>query len=1010
MQRSEIRRTVRLCLLAAALPAFAAGAAEPAGEELQTLDVAEVTGSRISRTAADSPNPVVSVTAETIEQSGLTNLTELLMQTPSLLASVGTTQSSGAFADGPAGINLLDLRNLGTNRTLVLVNGRRHVAGVPGTASVDINSIPMDLVERIDVLTGGVSAVYGADGVSGVVNFITKRNFEGVKTRVQTGLSEEGDAGRTLASFTAGQNFAGGKGNVALAYEFGFNDGVKIVDRAHGGDPLKTYSLTNNPDYVPGDLAHPRYVFLNDLRWIDSSRAGAYDIDADLTPDMNADGSPYDLGDYINGSYTQGGDSTPVAGYNGDLQAKTKKHVVNLLGSYDFSPAARAFFEGKYSNTRTWNSGQPTYEFYTFVGADNPFMPAAMRNAIDADAFADEWGMPPGAFVNRDNNDFGLRGDMVVRDTVRGVLGIDGHIGGNTRYELSYTYGQSKIKYDEPNHRIDERFFAALDAVDEGEYLNGVANGKIRCRIDLDPPGTSVDYTGWNYSGEPVTFTPGAGSGCVPINIFGEGAPSQEALDFIGYRIINRQKLTQQVASGSLSGDLGAFFQLPGGPLAWAAGAEWRKEESDNHPDPITAEELLWGYSAQYDEHGSFNVKEVFGEVNLPLVKGAKYADRLSIGAAVRLSDYSTVGKTTTWKTDLMYAPNSEVTFRGTYSVAVRAPNITELFAPNSGVFSSIYDPCSTNRINDGDHPDLRRANCAAILGALGVTDLSTFRPNSVAAFAGTTQPGHNSGNAGLSEEEATTWTAGVVLRPEAAPTLSIGFDWYDIKLKDAVDTPTAQTMINLCVDNPMPNQYCGLITRQTAFDPAKPTYRTGFIRDYLVSPQNVAAYTTSGADLNVTYGFTLLPEWGKFALRIDGNYLKDLTFTSLPGAQPTYNRNLAYAPKYSGEGDLTWYMGKWMVNYGVSFFSKTRRVSAATLANSSVPNYTFPENVWYSEKWQHDLRASYELGGRAGTKLYAGVNNVFGTKPDIGSTSYPMSWEGRYYYLGVNFSADKLQ
>lgn len=987
MSRTQIRHSVRLCVLAATLPAFAAGAAEaPPDDDLETLEVAEVTGSRISRPAEDAPNPVMSFDSENIQQSGFTNLTSLLVQSPALVGSTGTTESSGSGAGiGAAGINLLNLRNLGTSRTLVLVNGRRHVGGLPGSASVDINTLPMDLIERVDVLTGGVSAIYGADGVSGVVNFVTKRNFQGVAVRGQVGISEFGDAGSDFFSFTAGENFAGGRGNVAVAYEYGKDDKVASFDRRNGGDPLHTWSIVRNPDDHPDDPAVYDRIPFNNLRYADSARNGAVDVDLDTISDFTGDGEVYDGGLFLpeSGFLTQGGSSTPVAGYGGDLQAGTQRHVVNMIGSFDATEALRIFGEAKFVETKTSNTGQPTFDFYNVVTAENPYMPEVIRAALDPDL--------PIALLSRDNFDFGARGDDVTRKTLRGVLGIEGRLTDHVRFEMSYTYGQSKVRNVDLNQRIDERFFAALDAVDEGAYLTGTPNGNIRCRIDLDPPGSTIDPNNWDA--EAVTFTPGANSGCVPLNLFGEYQSDPAALAFINVNPVTRTKLTQHVVSGSLSGDFGQFLELPGGAIGWAAGAEYRKEKSFNDPEQIIQDEVLWGYPVIGTERGSFDVKEAFAEVNLPLLRDVRYARLLSVGAAVRLSDYSTVGRTTTWKVDTVWAPSREVTFRGTYSEAVRAPNITELFAPTSGTFEFIDDPCDPTNIPEGT--EFRAANCVALLNSLGI-DPASFSPTTDGE-ASTSISGRSGGNPLLREETAKSWTAGLQLRPDFAPGFSISFDWYDIRLKGAISTAEAQDVVDLCVDQPtLENSYCESVTR----DPA-----TGFVDDFLVGPQNVAEYTTAGADVTLNYSFEPAAGWGTFNLRVNGGYLDELTFIATPGAEVSDERMDTFAPKYIATGDLTWLRNGFIVNYGVNFFSKTRRYSEAQ--KEANPDLSDPKYFWYKEKWVHDLRVAYDFPG-TGLRLYGGVNNLYDAKPAFASTGYPTGFVGRYFYAGANFDLNK--
>jgi iron complex outermembrane recepter protein len=972
------RRAVRLSLLAAAIPTLVLGAEEAAntGAE-EVLEEQVVTGSRITRLADQSPNPVMTITAADIAQSGQTNLTQFLADTPQLVSSITTTDSSGSSTE-PAGINLLNLRNLGTDRTLVLVNGRRHIAGVPGSAAVDINSIPTDLLERVDVLTGGVSAIYGADGVSGVVNFVTRRNFEGLNVHGQYGLSGKGDADNTFLAVTGGKNFADGRGNVALAYEF-TGDGVAHGrDRARGGDPLRSYSFAFNPDDPDDEPGLYDRIPVNNLRWAGSSPDGAIDVDGDLVADFRGGGQPYDPGvEYPGTGWTQGGSGTPLAGYFGDLQAKTRKHVFNLLGSFEVSDNVHAFFEGKYATTKTWNLSQPTFEVYTIAQADNPFIPATIRSAIAPDALDtlfrdfgiidedDPQVIPDGVLITRDNLDLSIKGDTVTRDTVRSVLGIDGKLFDKAKYELSYTFGQSKIAYDQPGHRINERFFAALDAVDEGLFVNGTANGNIRCRIDLQPQGTVISpynvllgnlVPGGDGSGAPQTFSAGANSGCVPLNVFGEGVADPDALEWIGYRIVDRAKVNQHVLSGYLSGDSADFFELPGGALGWAAGAEYRKEKSVNRRDPILSRELLWGYANVTDEVGSFNVKETFAEVTLPLLRDHPAAKALTLGGAIRLSDYSTVGTTTTWKTDVNWIATNQFSVRGTYSEAVRAPNIGELFAPRTGVFGDIYDPCDVAYVDEGNDPARRAANCADILGALGV-DPGTFNPSSNPQFATTTQPGRAGGNAALLEEKAKTWTAGLTIRPEFAPSFVLGLDWYDIKLTNAISTASAQEVINLCVDSPRPNNYCDSVTRLTG---NAGTYTTGFISSFLVGPQNVARYSTSGMDISVNWAFAPAPEFGRFQLKANAGYLKSLNFIALPGAAVDDDRLDQWAPKWTLTGDLVWHRGSLMLDYGLNYFSKTRRFNSALV--SSQPDVADPKYLWFKPKVLHDLQGAWQL------------------------------------------------
>ncbi|MGH6649622.1 MAG: TonB-dependent receptor plug domain-containing protein [Sphingopyxis sp.] len=967
-------------------------------------DAIVVTGSRIARPEADSPNPVTSIGSETIRQSGLTNLTDLLVQNPALLGSSTTADAGGSTAlFGGVGVNLLNLRNLGTERTLVLVNGRRHISGITGTASVDINTIPNALIERIDVLTGGVSAVYGADGVSGVVNFVLKRDFEGVDARFQSGLSSRGDANNIYGSLTVGTNFAEDRGNIALSYEYNRDDRVP-ADARKTGRNLGLFSFRQNlADYPVDNPAIIDRILYNDVRYADSAPGGAVDVDIDFAPDFTGAGKAYDRGTALPGSggVVQGGDSTPIAGYQGDLQPRTEKHNLNLLGSYAFSDALRLFVEGKYVKTKNFSFAQPSFDFFTTIQADNPFIPANIAALVVPNALNSEIGfpdgfLPDGVLVSRDNFDMGVRGQYAERDTWRGVIGFDGRLTDNLTYELSYVYGQTRTDFLNSNYRLRDRYFAAIDAVDQGAFTTGTPNGHIVCRSTLDPTAPLRDPNGFIIGANttPITFTPGANSGCVPLNVFGEGSPSQAALEWVNVDLANRVKVQQHVVSASISGDTGANFELPGGPIGFALGAEYRKEKSNFVPDAFLVQDALADLAPQFPETGSFDVKEVFAELNIPVLRGVPFADILQFGAAIRLSDYSTVGGTTTWKVDATWGPVRDIRFRGTYSEAVRAPNLTELFAPQNGTFAFIDDPCDPTNLAEGT--SFRVANCNATLTALGI-DPATFHPvNSPQATA--SLPGRTIGTPFLDEEIAKTWTAGVVLRPRFVPGLVATFDWYDIRIANAITTATAQDLTDACVDQPtLDNQFCDLITR----DPT-----TGFVSDYLLRPLNVSQFTTSGADFTINYGFRPSDSLGQFNVRLAGGYLDSLTFISTPRAEVDNDRTEAFAPKWNGTLDITWVKDNWSLNYGVNYFSKTRRFTTEQIEAN--PDLVDPKYIFYREKWEHDVQLGFKTDDER-FQFYAGVNNIFGRDPDVGELNYPSSFRGRYVYAGVKVNLASL-
>lgn len=953
------------------------GQVDPASADGNTAGDIVVTGTRIRRPDFDTPSPIVSLGSAAIQQSGTTNLTDFLTGFPALQGSSTSADNSGDRAGiGYTGLNLLDLRNLGTERTLVLVDGRRHVASVPGSQAVDINTIPLDLLERVDVLTGGVSAVYGADAVTGVVNFVLKKDFEGVSARAQAGISQYGDAGKRLISVTAGKNFSGGRGNIAANYEYAEESRLESRDRKRlrGSNLTGFYRNPADPEFQPGYTGGasngiPDRIPTRDIRYNDTAREGGIDVDFDGAPDYIVNGAgqlvPFDIGTVLQPGYSSGGSGTRIADYQNDLLPEIKRHVVNVLGHFDVSPALTLFAEGKYANIRSFTLGQPSFDYYLQIADDNPYLPAQLVGN-------------GGVLVNRDNFDIGQRGEDIERETFRAVVGARGEVSSHANYEVSYVFGQTNVTSNYINDVYDDRFLAAIDAV------RNPANGQITCRVNLDPTALPDQPNTARYTGAPVTFRPGE---CVPFNLFGDNVASQAAFDFVRANTQDRSRLRQHVVSASLNGDFGQFFSLPGGPVRFAIGAEYRKEQSRFIPDAIAAQGLT-GTNALGRDEGSFDVKEVFGELSVPLLRDVPLAHRLEFGAALRLSDYSTIGKTTTWKVDGTWAPIRDITFNGTYSKAVRAPNIGELFGSLSQTYEFITDPCDRAEIQNGTQ--YRAANCQALLSGLGVAN-----PAEYVDSRSTNIPGFSGGNRDLSEEEARTWTAGAVLQPSFLSGLIVRADWYDIKLKNAINTVTPEQVAQLCVDQPtLQNQFCGLIVRTPT---ETSTADVGNITSFTVVPQNVASFATSGLDINVSYRLDA-GSLGRFNLRVVGNYLNKLEFFGTPGADVTNSRGEEYAPKYTVNTDLTWQLGKLTLNYGLSWFDKTLRYSNQTVEGN--PDIVAPEYLYYKQLWQHDIYASVDVSDRF--QFFAGVNNVFSQKPEIGNAVYPVSSVGRYMFAGA--------
>ena len=997
------RHSAHLRIGSVALAVAAVLAHGPAEAQVEEL---VVTGTRIVQPDFDFANPVVSVDAETIVTSGQTNLTTYLTELPALAGSMDSfdTGGSNAFVGG-AGLNLLDLRFLGSDRTLVLLNGRRHVASLAETASVDVSSVPIDLIERVDVLTGGASAIYGADGVTGVVNFVLKQDFEGLTFRAQTNEPSDPSASRRFVGVTFGRNFGDG-GNFAIAAEHSSEELLYGYDRDFNGSRPGTLTRfarnpadTADPPLGDGDVddaAVPDHVPLERTGFGDSSRCGAIYTDfANFpSPDYNCDGSPWNFGDLppqtVGGSqdfpvlpfYQVGGDATQQDDYLGfsTILPEIERTAINAFLTYGFGDSLELFAELKHVQTDAYNESQPSFDFFMAIDPSNPFVPTALQGLPLADGVY---------YMSRDHVDLGIRVDDIERETQRAVVGVRGELDWAT-WEVAVVYGTTEVTALQGKNRFNDRFFAALDAVDNG--------GVPDCRVNVDPTAPIIDAS----SGEPidpVTFDPSDGS-CVPLNLFGEGVASPDAAAWVMGTTTAVDELEQNVVSAYLTGDTEGWFSLPGGPMGWAFGGEYRDESSESTPDPFDTAGATFGNVIQPNV-GEFDVAELFGEVQLPFVAGKRFADEISLEAAYRYSDYSTIGETGTWKLGALWAPIADLTFRATVAQAVRAPNIGELFGAENQDFQFITDPCDVGELASGTQT--RAANCAEILGAFGIDPAAFVDPNS-ASVAGV-----QSGNPGLTEETADTKTFGVVVRPRFAENLTFAIDYYDIELEDAVLTITPQELAERCVDAPTTtNEFCPLIER----DPA-----TGGIDAFRRVPVNIAALETSGFDFTLNYTFT--PDsggerdLGVFNFRAIGNKLHELNFLPSPGGvvdddvgegpavsfaeQPVPERQMTF--------DVTWERGPLSVNYGLQWFDETTRISNRDLKGDADlvagdPDFLAPDWYYFDSKLTHDIHARFGL--QSGVSIYGGIANFTDEKPAIDEVFHPVSPVGRTYYLGV--------
>lgn len=1057
-------------------------------------DAILVTGSRLRRESnLESPSPIVSITAE--EFRGEQEVVDALRSIPALSASVSSAQSvaPGELGSGGAvGTATLNLRGLGANRTLVLVNGRRHVAGVAETSVVDINSIPASLIKEVEVLTGGASAIYGADAVTGVVNFILDREFDGVELGLTGGISDNGDGENFDGYVKLGKNFGDGRGNVTLVGEYNRDNGLRFGDRALSRDGnLATNGPNPDLRFQRGDLSANTPNFSNFFRVdngfypfgfvIPTPGSSRYDaifptgtaptaaeqslIDRALAAPTRAIGGQYQfqitsaggivipadfadplsdidndgrsdctesftgfngLFDYngfgalggcyivtengvsvieddglIAGNFNSFGGEAVIFDNNGFLIPKSERYGFNILADYDISDTANVFFEGKYYRQETtFGTNQNSFYDLLTIAPDNPFIPDVLQPIADAAG---------GLFVTRDPTDLGPNIDTNISETWRFVGGVKGELSDEIDFEVSGTWGRYDLKAINRNNVLYDRFLAAIDVTSD-------AAGNPVCRSELDPTVRSPSTVFGIPTGEfgYLTFVPGQGQ-CKPANILG-GLPSisQEAVDFITTTTINTFRTEQFQAYAIVSGETG-LLGLPYDTIQFALGAEYRDEKSNSVFDPLVRGILpvttVDGAAGDFvgdlgfsqtslatppDEFaqnsgGGYEVIELFGELGTTLVEGVPFVEELRLELAGRFSDYNTIGSVYTYAMNGFWSPIEDVRFRGTYSRAVRAPNISELFAPAQAAFFRPFDPCDQTEIdrlqNEGFANIANRiANCRADGIPEGFSDPLSAR------FAGTI-----SGNANLREETADTYTVGMVLQPRFVPGLAITADYYNIKIDDAISTVAAQDVVNNCYDSTtFPNDFCSSFTRNRDSSSAQ---FLGF-NSLTLQTINFVGIETAGVDASVSYR-TAIGEH-QLGFNATASWVDQISFFFDPTDLTRIDPELGEIgrPEWSGRATASYGYGDFNLNYTVTYLGKMalRGVEVETIAAQFGPAGEV------GETWTHNLGAGYNFTD-LGLEVFGGVNNLTDVKPFITERAYPVSPIGRSFFLGVRWT-----
>lgn len=944
---THLRNAVTSVLLAPMLAAGAAHAQTSRAVATSDLEEVTVTTTRIVRRDFVAPTPETTISAADLEARGTTSIGNFLQSLPTV-NSVNGTASTGAASSG---ITSVDLRGLGSNRTLVLVNGRRMV---PSTEQgvVDLATVPSVAIGQVQVVTGGSSAAWGSDAVAGVVNLIYDSSFEGVRVSAQYGETAEGDGRETQVAAGFGGEFADGRGHAVVAAEwYEIADRVGQADRDWGRPSWGV--IANRADTGPTD-GRPRLLISPDIRLSGATFGGVITSPGSLSNIAFGPGGtliPFAPGANTAPPITIGGTNT-IALNNTSISIPTNRRSAIAMIEYALSDDVSMFFDGLISQSEVENPIVPTFNFGNItIRNDNPFIPPALATQLAANNITQ-------FSMGRFHNEFGLYTANNRRTVFSTALGLKGTIADQYKWDLFYQIGESTTDTYQTGNFWLPNFELAVDAVRNPA-------GNIVCRSALNP--TAL----------PPSLRPLA-TGCVPLNLFGEGAPSAAAINYVSAQsFLNRQQ-QQDVAGANISGDP---FEIWAGPVSLATGIEYRREKIEQQTDPASLARLLT-LSNALPVNGQYDVTDIYLEGVIPLLKEVPFAEKLELNAGVRWSDYSTVGNVTTWKAGLVWTPLDSVMVRVSQSRDIRAPNASELFAPGTRTQFTPRDPCAAS--TQATNPTVA-ANCAA----QGIPP--TFVPGTSSVEA------VQVGNLNLEVEEGTTTTAGIVYTPSFVSGLEMSADWYRIELEEAIGLLQPQTLVDACYSAGVATA-CNTVSR----DPTTKVI-TGVRREFI----NVGRIKMEGTDFAVRYATDLSagPSWigDSLTFGLLGTYLWNRsetvngfqTFQLAGQVDPTAQAIGTGVPKLRMNLTVDWQEGALGVR------PRLRYLGSAKFNNAYGPediNINSVDSVLYV-----DLTIDYRLDvfGTEST-IFIGASNLTDEDPPIAPTAqfFPQASNFRLYDL----------
>ncbi|MBR9783276.1 MAG: TonB-dependent receptor [Gammaproteobacteria bacterium] len=947
---SKLAKSVKLaCAFGAASTIGFTGAvnAQETEEAADAVEKIEVTGSRIRRTDIEGANPVTVMSRVDIEKFGVTSIGDVLQAIPSAGSAINTNNNNGG--DGTTTINI---RGVGSNRTLVLVNGKRWAPGLGG--SVDLNNIPAAIIERIEVLKDGASAVYGSDAIAGVVNVITRQDFEGVQASGYVGQWDEGDGNKE--QWDIGFGTANDKGNVYFNISY-----VEEEPTLAGDREISAVPVFGTPEGFGGSSAPPQGRFLTF-----PASGGLNNLQGDGNGGLEPWVEPTSRFNFAPFNYL----STPQERTNIYTQAR-----------YELTDNVSVNVTGFYGNRKSEQALAPTplflgtaFDEAAELAANHPFNPfnalITTNPSIYTDPASEGYnengeGLDPSLY-DPNSQELYLFGRRMMEAGFRSFRQNVDQFQFNGGFEGVFEVAETEFFWDVNYTYAD---------ITQNTSTDGLLN-MDRVRLALGDPANCTD-------------------GCVPLNLFGgatgigEGSITQEMLDYITFTAQDELNSSLESYSANISGEI---LELPAGYLAFAAGYEKRWQSGYDQPDAIIAAGITSG-NARQPTNGSFNVEEAYLELAVPLLSDMPGVEQLDLELATRYSDYSNFGDTTNSKIGLKWRINEDLLVRGTWSEAFRAPSLTELFRGAADAFPALTDPC--NEGGDG------APGCAGV-------PASYSQPNSQIRIT-------VGGNEDLEAEEAESFTYGFVYSPAQVEGLSITFDVFDIEIDNAVSTYGAQTILNTCAETG--TVLCSLITRGAGgnvVDLVNVNINTGGVTtsgfDYNVAYN----FETDYGDFRVNWDGTYIDE--RSAIIVDPGTGETTVFNDAGQAGdrdvvPRLRTNLALTWMYD---DWT---ANWLMRYigntteACDFGRRADQNEQEQLLCSDPSEEVGGDSFNELEAMAyHDVSLAYAVNDNL--RITLGVNNLFDTDPEVSYSTFANSFDpsmyeipGQFFYSRVNLT-----